>query len=573
MKHNYDFRINPKIPGEEQIAHYKDFDALLQQFEADKQAPPPAPKRQPVLRWLAVAGTLAAGIAAFFIYVNLNTDSYEVKAEKYFAAQPYVNPPIKSLDKPLAAKKIVAEKGGVIESPSGSKYTIAPDAIVAAGGEKISGEVTIHYRELHDYVDFFLAGIPMTYDSAGTTWQFESAGMVEITAEQNGQQLAIDPEKPIEVELVSEIPLYANQEIPKYNIYQLNTTERAWNYANVDNIQVVETFGTKALNADGTVSSTFLNGQVGNAVASIDKQRNRALNQLEQAYPRPIAPVKPQRANGTDFVFNLDFNENDVHFGQGLTAAESKEIFERYKKSFWQVHPTENIAAEELKKNWDDAEITALSNVDFSLTLIKGEEKLEVKVSPVLSAEQFQVAMAEYNQLMADYDKEIEAREKLMAPEIAAVNKKFDRQIEEATANSNLASGNVGWAKVVNRFAVSEFGIWNCDRPYKHEGSNVKADFVDNEQQLFDNHTAFLAEKNRNTVMRIFATDDAKVRFNEKSDNLLWIVTENNQIALLRPEDFDKWEQNKSPESFTFVLDVLNDPVASEEKLRDILQF
>jgi hypothetical protein len=168
----------------------------------------------------------------------------------------------------------------------------------------------------------------------------------------------------------------------------------------------------------------------------------------------------------------------------------------------------------------------------------------------------------------------MEARHKLMAPEIAAVNRKFDQQKATIIENESIADiENVGWVKVVNKFSVSEFGIWNCDRPYQHEGASVQADFVDNQQQLFDNHTAFLAERNRNTVMQIFATDDAKVEFNEKSDNLLWIVTENNQIALLRPEDFDEWEQNKSPETFTFVLDVLNDPVATEEKLRDILQF
>jgi hypothetical protein len=576
MKHNYDFRISPKIPGEEQIARYKDFDGLLAQFEAEKGGTtPPAPQRTPVLRWLAVAGTVAAGIAAFFIYFNLNTtDSYEKQSKDYFAAQPFVNPPIKALDKPLNTEKLIAEKGGIIESASGSKYTIAAESLISTDGQKVSGEVTIRYRELHDYVDFFLAGIPMSYDSAGITWQFESAGMVEITAEQNGQQLAIDPEKPIEVELISDIPLYANQEVPNYNIYKLNPSERAWNYTDVDNLQIVERSGIKAFNSDGTVSPMFLNGGPGNDIASIEKTRIQALNKLEQAYPKPTAPVKPKRANGTDFVFNLEFNENDIHFGQGLSAEETSKMFEQYKKSLWQVHPDQEIAADALKKNWDDAEITALSNVDFALTLIKGEERLKVKVSPVLSGEKFQEAMEDYNRLMADYDREMEARHKLMAPEIAAVNRKFDQQKATIIENESIADiENVGWAKVVNKFSVSEFGIWNCDRPYQHEGASVQADFVDNQQQLFDNHTAFLAERNRNTVMQIFATDDAKVEFNEKSDNLLWIVTENNQIALLRPEDFDEWEQNKSPETFTFVLDVLNDPVATEEKLRDILQF
>ncbi|MEZ4982490.1 MAG: hypothetical protein R2769_13090 [Saprospiraceae bacterium] len=570
MKHNYEFRISPKIPSEEQIAQYKDFEGLLNQLEASQKTP----RKTPVLRWLAVAGTIAAGIAGFVLYLNLQFEDYNTKSQNYFAAQPYVNPPIEQLNKPLVSQKVVAEKGGVIKTESGSKYTIAPNALVSDKGEKVSGEVTIHYRELHDYVDFFLAGIPMNYDSAGITWQFESAGMVEITAEQNGQQLAIDPEKPIEVELISEIPLYAGQTIPNYNIYKLNPAERAWNYTDVDNIQVVSTSNEAVFNEDGTVSAKFLNQGPSLAMQKIESQRKAALNRLEQAFPKPVAPVKPKRANGTDFVFDLDFNEEDIKFGEGLTTEESKTIFEQYKKSLWQVHPDENVSSADLNKRWDDASITALSNIDFELTLINGDEKINIRVSPVLSGEKFQEAMQDYNELMATYDQEMKARNQLMAADIASINERFNRELAAVEMENNGTSNeNVGWAKVVNKFAVSEFGIWNCDRPYQHEGSEVKADFVDTKQNLFDNHTAFLAEKNRNTVMRIYATEDAKVQFNEKSDNLLWIVTEDNQIAILRPEDFEKWEQNKSPESFTFVLDVLNDPVATEETLRDILQF
>jgi len=242
MKHNYDFKFNQPKVTDESIEQFKDFEKLMADFEETTVLVLPTTTQRPVRRmWWPVAAMAATVCGAMFYFFWNNTGSdFDTVQKDYFAKQEFVNPPLKGLEEEISTAKLVAEKGGEFSSKTGSKYTVEPNSLKNKDGQPVSGEVTIKYREMHDYVDFFVSGIPMTYDSAGTTYQLESAGMVEIYAEQDGEKLEINPNKPIQVELISEIPLLASQEVPEFNIYQLDIENRNWKFRNVDNIQLVE---------------------------------------------------------------------------------------------------------------------------------------------------------------------------------------------------------------------------------------------------------------------------------------------------------------------------------------------
>ena len=72
-------------------------------------------------------------------------------------------------------------------------------------------------------------------------------------------------------------------------------------------------------------------------------------------------------------------------------------------------------------------------------------------------------------------------------------------------------------------------------------------------------------------MVRIYAKDGAKVRFDQKSDNLMWMVTKNNQIAVFKPNDFKKI--NEENDKHTFMLQVKPDALKSEEDVRKVLRF
>src|ERR1017187_213247 len=93
------------------------------------------------------------------------------------------------------------------------------NSFVDESGKLLNGEIELRYREFHDAFDFFVAGIPMTYDSAGVRYQFASAGMMEMQAYQNGKKVNMATGKSINIELAS------NYKGTEYNLYKLDRSE------------------------------------------------------------------------------------------------------------------------------------------------------------------------------------------------------------------------------------------------------------------------------------------------------------------------------------------------------------
>jgi len=176
----YNFKINPPQPSSEQIAKHQDFDALLKQFQETEKV---EPKRKSRVIWLRYATAAAAAVVLLFFVRGFFSGEKGMTQEEYFASQPFVNPPLENIKPTFTSKKVSANQGGIYEYDNGSKLIVPAAAFVNQNGKIVEGDVNIKFREMHDYVDFFLSGIPMTYDSAGTKYILESAGMVEIYAE------------------------------------------------------------------------------------------------------------------------------------------------------------------------------------------------------------------------------------------------------------------------------------------------------------------------------------------------------------------------------------------------------
>ena len=78
-------------------------------------------------------------------------------------------------------------------------------------------------------------------------------------------------------------------------------------------------------------------------------------------------------------------------------------------------------------------------------------------------------------------------------------------------------------------------------------------------------------DKNKNTVYRFYANEKADVLYNKFSENLLWIVTRENKLAVFPPEKFKAIDKKEG--KYTFVMDLVDEAIASEEDVRRILQF
>jgi hypothetical protein len=105
-----------------------------------------------------------------------------------------------------------------------SKIIIPKEAFLDKDGKLITTSVSIKYKEILNPVDQILSGIPMEYDSAGVTYNFESAGMIDFRAESNGKEVFPNPKALINIELKSEFT------DTDYGLYTMNDTTGKWNY-------------------------------------------------------------------------------------------------------------------------------------------------------------------------------------------------------------------------------------------------------------------------------------------------------------------------------------------------------
>lgn len=88
--------------------------------------------------------------------------------------------------------EINAELGGeIITEISKSKINIPAGVIVDKNGNPVSGNVQIKYREYRNSAHMAFSQIPMVYSENGLNYNFNSVGMFEIRAFQNGEELEI----------------------------------------------------------------------------------------------------------------------------------------------------------------------------------------------------------------------------------------------------------------------------------------------------------------------------------------------------------------------------------------------
>lgn len=599
MKNNYIIKLNPKKLSSEDIARHQDFDALLKQFETEKTTQP-APETAKIRRIRPMyyyIGAAAAAMIGLLVYFTAGVDNYAAEAEEFYASRDYVDAPIESAKPQFASHKIDANQGGVYQYRSGSRVVVPASAFVNDRGELVEGEVEIKYREYHDYIDFFLSGIPMTYDSAGTTYTLESAGMMEIYAEKDGQKVRMAPGKTIDIELHSAINAPAHLNVPPdYNIYKLDDEKRNWIYREVDNMELVKE------EVDLTLDKNDPLYDVKKALADkldlLSINEANELAKIEASEPKPVEPLKPKKVTKSDPVFDLDFNDlsqaiddrflSDSEKGEAKRAeSDLAGLYQEYEEMLWKISEKSNISPNRFSSQYNEVDgitIKKINSRDYEFTLINGNSATKVIVNPVLTGKDYEKALATFEREFAQYSEQIALRKEILAGKKLAFKNRMaaERQQAEDEFQSQLAAmqnkGNHNQAidhiikrKVVNRFKATEMGIWNCDRPIPPAEQQIRASFVDKNGKQFDGRMAYLVDKSRNTVSRFYTTDSTPMNYNKNSENLLWMVTEENKIAVFRPEDFKRI--NKPKGSYEFELTVIDKEIKNEADVREVLHF
>jgi hypothetical protein len=100
--------------------------------------------------------------------------------------------------KPFNEFEIDNAQGKTCRHKSGSKIHVPAEAVIHKDGEPVTGIYTLKYKEFRNPAEIAVSGIPMIYDNTENQDQFNSVGMYELRAVQNGKELKL--KKPLKVD-------------------------------------------------------------------------------------------------------------------------------------------------------------------------------------------------------------------------------------------------------------------------------------------------------------------------------------------------------------------------------------
>lgn len=526
---NYKINIDKPKPTQEEILAGRDFDSVLKQYKA---APGKVIKK-PFWKTSGFIGSVvavAATVAVVLMVINGNNgqnpsdDQGNVLSNNDNVRQPdndavtqwtptkrKIAPPLAGVNVPFTNYKVNAKRGGTLTHPSGTKIKFQAGSFLDANGNAVTGNVEVRYREMHDAVDIFLSGIPMQYDSAGQTWQLESAGMLDIAAFVDGKVVYLDKNKPMEVEFASAY------EGTQYNLYEFDTVAGNWAYRGKDEVGVMPS----------VVDS--VKGKAKPKMANVPPMNDIVIHE-------PVDGVKPMKADSKKNRFSVDFDK-----------AEFPEMASFQNVIFEVDESNEKFDRANYAVTWESI---ALSRGDesskYKLTLKKGLKQLKLDVYPVLDGKDYDKAFADYT---ATHNKYLQDSARYGAW-VASVKNNQDIGVPNNVAQpqqvfnggvQQLGNGDLGWVyttgadkngtnmamDVMRSFTLSGFGTYNMDfAGMLPAGSILDLSVNGPDNKLFQDFTTVNhVDREKNTVMTYHNENPMNgFHVNTKSSNLIWAV-------------------------------------------------
>jgi hypothetical protein len=492
---NYKMNRNRKELSDEDLRKKMDFDRFIQDYK-----PAPFYRNWKFYTTLVAVTLLVSG--AYF----LSKEEAEIAASgKHTVTPSFINPPLPGIDIPDTIYELNPLSDTILYYASGSSLHIPARAFLTDKGVVAKGRVMLHYRELHDVADFFVSGIPMTYDSAGRNFHFESAGMLDIGAFQNGELVYANPDAPITVELASDV------KESLFNIYYLDTAEKKWNYVKADRMRKGDT----------------------EAPAHDRSSRFKA--------PVKAAPAQPR----FDIAFDKKlFPELTVYEGVSFQVCADEKNYDR------------KLAM----KEWDQVKIERHTDgIHYLVTFSNPGEEHVFKVEPVFTGTDYERAKGLYDEKIKSYETAL-AKGKSIAD---AKKLKMDSIYKVQYDNMQTANDQARMVKrfgsekdatvnlIFRQFTISRFGIWNSDCPQSlPQGKMIIARFMDDKKNKFDFDHVYLVEKGRKVMYSYYPDRFNKFSYNPESQNLLWAVTKDNKLAVFGSEEFEKIKKDRDSSDF-----------------------
>ncbi len=517
--------------SENEILKNKDFNAAL------KNAAPKGNAFLKSIKYWGTGGVATIAIIASIYLFNNKTNIQNDSPNENFTYQPTdglsqltaIKPPFLEHDIAYEVFEIDCSKDAQIITKSGTIFSVAKNSLTDIEGNPITGIAEIHYRELRDPVDFFLSGIPMEYDSAGTTYTFESAGMLDIKAFQNEAPLLLAENKTIDFEFNS------TTSDDGFNFYSLNEETGVWSMED------------QCINVENEEAPQTQNKTTAPSIAT----------------QQPITPIKQ---NKVKYSLNLAVNKTDYP------------ELEKYEGTIFEINESaEKFNPVVYKIQWENAVLSDSKIKDnYTLKLTREDSSIYLTVYPVVKDAYYKKAIAQYHKEMVAYKKnsnnnhdDFDAYEDDSDLSVSAEINNEITGVFYSNSKRRVTLASVGFGAVRRTFRLASLGVANCDMiqpPMRLPNLIAKKKTVDKNGKDLKVKNYYVANLQRNAIQSL--TNTGGIKYYRRGESVAWFVGEDGFISIAHPKQF---ENIKNADALQFHIyptrqgiDVLRDLMASK---------
>lgn len=267
-----------------------------------------------------------------------------------------VAPPINDMQVKFKTYSINNCESKTIREKNGTTIVLPDSAFEDKHGNIVTKKVKIDYREFHTAAEVISSGIPMyTIDEEGDMQYFQTAGMFEIRAKSDGEEVFLRDGMTVEVSMAS---FYPGDD---YTFYELDTES----------------------------PSVWLEKGISAPVVNQNKVNS------EELVAKPLKPIKYNHV--TDLVLDIDVNYNKFPELKAFKGVMWKYAGDREQKKINQI----------FSKSWNSASLEQLSEFEYQIILSDNKNLKEtIKVEPVLTGKNYEKALISYQKKMLAYEED-----------------------------------------------------------------------------------------------------------------------------------------------------------------------
>ena len=480
-----------------------------------------------------VKNRLFLGILVVFITLAGCNKEKEKNKEK----ESFINPPIEKMDPEFTEFNVDNQTADTLELESGTKLFIPKNAFADSSGTAVTGNVNVKYREFHDALGIFLAGIPMEFETKGRRRNLQTAGLFEIRAERENSPLQMAKKKSVKVDLASR---KAGKE---YNFFGFNEETGEWDFMGY--------------------SESRENPEYQKTKEKIEKLKNTTKMPLDSThfifdYTGVMDVYKykmdkdPQNQNIKKRVkkYGLEWlkveNDNMINFRGN-----------RYVASFmvWKKLEGRTFPAWLKEEDYFNTEMKNLYGNVYSLEINEDENTYTGKVKCIMPLRSLLAFSPEY----------------------------WENKYEEAMQKMKEEQERLRTeAKVFRSFEVSEMGVYNFDRLYEaQEPLQVKANFKTGNlsgNENYELNQVFCLPGNDETVISLERENWEGVWLDAEDENFRMVtILPGNELGMVPLEEyrslnFDSLQKVENP-SVDFTIKTKGKEIKSKKQIEDLLQF